>query len=147
TTGRPLAVMVDLPGDKQRIGRPAGGDVVLERGRRVSLVAGPGAERETGAIPVPMRVRRSLAAGREVLLGDGNLVLRVQGVRGTRAVARVVAGGLLRANAGIHVRGAAHAGPVPTPRDLRLASAAVRAGADALALSFVRGPEDVSRLR
>jgi pyruvate kinase len=145
--GRPLAVLVDLPGDKQRIGVPSGGETTLVAGRRVALLAGTGSLQDPGAIPIPPAVLRTLVAGSEVLLGDGNLVLRVLSRAGGRAVAHVEAGGLLRARVGIHVRGAAHAGPVPTRRDLRLAVAAVAAGADAVALSFVRGPKDVSRLR
>src|SRR5262245_46229889 len=39
--GRPLAVLVDLSGDKRRIGAPAGGETTLVPGRRVRFSAAP----------------------------------------------------------------------------------------------------------
>src|SRR5205085_6216620 len=49
-TGRGLAVLVDLPGVKRRIGALPDGHVVLARGARVVLAT---AGRAAGSIPIP----------------------------------------------------------------------------------------------
>jgi len=144
--GREIAVLLDLPGIKLRCGHVPGGEVELRAGETVRLVRrapkGPGV-----AIPVPSAVLSTLERGREVLLADGTVVLRVTAVRRGVATSRVVASGTVRDHAGVHVRGARHPGPALTPRDLRLADAGVRAGVDALAVSFVRSAADLRRLR
>jgi pyruvate kinase len=143
---RVVAVLVDLPGAKVRIGDLRGGQAVLRRGDRVLLARGRGRGDAT-RVPASAAVLATVARGAEVLLGDGAVGLRVERVGRGGATCRVTAGGLVRSRAGIHVRGARHGGRVPTANDVRLARAAVRAGADALALSFVRGPGDLAALR
>ncbi len=145
-TGRSLAVLLDLPGVKLRIGRLPGGGMELAVGDRLRIVRGAAATRPA-ELAVPRVVLDSMVVGAEVLLGDGTVALRVEsrGRGGTTCL--VEAGGALRERAGVHVRDAKHPGPVLTARDLRLAEAGVAAGVDALAISFVRGPEDVARLR
>jgi len=146
--GRPLAVLVDLPGVKRRVGDLGEGGLVVRRGSRIALVAGrPRIRGGDAAIPVPVSVVAAARPGAEVLFGDGAVAARVLSRGRGRAIARVLAGGRIGSRVGVHVRGAADAGRVPTRQDLAIAEAAVRAGADALALSFVRGPKDLATLR
>ncbi len=145
---RPLAVLLDLPGVKVRIGRFEGGALELVAGGVVRLVAGKaGGPGSPSRIAVPPAILAVLAKGSEILLGDGNLALRVLSRDRAGALAEVEAGGSLRDRVGIHVRGASHAGAVLTARDRELAVAGVDAGVDALAVSFVRSPNDLKALR
>jgi pyruvate kinase len=143
--GRPLAVLVDLPGAKRRVGAVEGGGVDVRPGDRLLLVSRRAARRG-GGVPVPAATLAAVRRGGEVLFGDGAVAGRVESVRRGAASLRVLSGGRLSSRTGVHVRGA-EGGSVPTRADLLLAAAAARAGADALALSFVRGPEDLRRLR
>lgn len=146
--GREVAVMVDLPGVKMRVGRFHEGDAIeLEPGARVTFAAGRGGG-DPRRLPVhPWPDPRGIRKGATVLLDDGRLRLRVLRRRGEEIVATVEEGGLLRAGKGVAFPGVPLGLDVPTRRDLALARAALDAGADWLALSFVRSGDDLRRLR
>ena len=146
--GKPLAVLLDLPGIKIRIGSFEGGAMELETGTTVRLAAGSmGGAGVPPRIAVPRAVLATLRVGSEVLLADGGLALRVLSRDRAGVLARVEAGGSLRSRVGIHVRGAVHRGAVLTAADRVLAVAGVDAGVDALAVSFVRAASDLHALR
>ncbi len=146
--GREVAVMVDLPGVKLRVGRFRSGDAVeLLPGARVTLSGG-----RKGGDASHLRVHpwpdvRGVRKGTAVLLDDGRLRLRALRRRGTTIEAEVEEGGTLAAGKGVAFPGVPLGLEVPTRRDLALARAAVAAGADWLALSFVRDGNDMRRLR
>lgn len=144
---RPASVLVDLPGTKLRTGTFRGGSASYTEGQEVRLVPGrAGGDSKT----IPVRSISDLSGvqkGGEVLLSDGQIRLRVTKVDGKSLLATVLDGGELRPNKGVDFPGARLATTVPTRRDRVLAKAAVAAGADALALSFVREAADVIRLR
>lgn len=143
--GVEVGVLLDLPGVKVRCGALPGGALEVVTGSLVELALGDAVR--GGVVPVPPLVFHALAPGAEVLLADGTVALRVLERRGGRVRARVEAGGTIRDRVGVHVRGAAYPGAVLTRRDLLLARTGAAAGVDLLALSFVRGPDDVDRLR
>ena len=146
--GRPLGVLLDLPGVKIRIGRLEGGELGLETRALVRLVAGAsGGPGDPPTIAVPPGIARALAPGHEILLADGGIALRALRRDEGGMLARVEAGGSLRERVGIHVRGVSHAGAVVTALDRRLAVAGVDGGVDALAVSFVRAPSDLRTVR
>jgi pyruvate kinase len=146
--GRTVAVMVDLPGVKMRIGKMRGGATpTLEAGARVRLAAGTRGG-DAGHVPVhPWPDVSAVRPGRRVLLDDGRLRLRV--TRRVQAVLHAVVeeGGVLREGEGVALPGTSIDLAVPTRADLALARAAVEAGADWLGLSFVHDASDVQRLR
>ena len=147
--GREPAVMVDLPGVKLRVGAFPGGaaSIELPAGAAVTLVGGRRAG-GAGRIAVhPWPDVRGVRKGQAVLLDDGRLRLRVVRRRGETLQAEVEEGGTLASGKGVAFPGVALGLEVPTRRDLALARAAVKAGADWLALSFVRDGEDLRRLR
>jgi pyruvate kinase len=145
---REIAVLLDLPGVKVRIGRVPGGSVELLRGDPVRLAStatrGPNG---VVVLPAPRSVLVAARPGGEVLLADGNVVLEVVSRGRAGVLCRATTGGVVRDRTGIHLRGARHRGPVLLALDHRLALAGVAAGVDAIAISFVRGPEDVRGLR
>ncbi len=81
------------------------------------------------------------------MLGDGEISLRVVSKEADGLVAEVESGGRTQGRPGVHLaceRLALHA---PTAEDLELAEAMAAAGADYIALSFVRRASDVEELR
>lgn len=144
---RPASVLVDLPGTKLRTGKFKGGGITLAPGDKVALVPGRGGgDRRT--IPIrSLSVFTGVKKGGQVLLADGQIRLTVTRVAEKRVSATVVDGGELVAGKGVDFPGARLATTVPTRQDRQLAKAAVAAGADCLALSFVREASDVVRLR
>jgi pyruvate kinase len=141
--GHNVAILVDLQGPKIRVGVVDDNGVKLDRGRDVVLVSG--ADRAPDAeIPV---VYPELAAdvrpGDQVLLDDGAIGLRVQDVEGDRVRCQVERGGVVKSRKGVNLPGVAVSAPSLTTKDRADLATAVEAGADYVALSFVRKPDDV----
>jgi len=143
--GRPLALIADLQGPKLRVGGLEG-PVTLTRGDNV-VVASEKAARD-GELPIaPEAIGEVLQIGHEVLIDDGLIRLRVEGVESGRATCLVVNGGLVTSHKGVNVPGV----PVPIPsltrKDVDDLEFALGLGVDFVALSFVRSPADVRDLR
>lgn len=142
--GAHLAVLVDLCGPKIRIGRfVGGGPVTLTTGGRVALVA---SERDGTASEIPVAqpsVLAELRPGAVVLLDDGRLELKVLEAEPARVVCEVVDGGPLGERKGLSSPGIGANIPSLTEKDRDDLKWAVEAGADLLALSFVRKAHDI----
>jgi pyruvate kinase len=143
----PLSVLADLQGPKLRVGTIEGSGMQLKVGSTVGLVAGSHADAAT-EIPVPhVELLSSLHLGDRVLLDDGSIELVVTRVSTDRLHCEVVIGGLLTSHKGINVPGAAFGISALTDKDQEDARFALEQGVDFIALSFVRGPDDVQELR
>ena len=142
---RPVAVLADLQGPKIRVGTlPPGG---VELAGDCLLRAGCDAT-DDGAIPVVYgRFADDVRPGARVLLDDGRIELVVRSVTGRDVTSDVVRGGRLTSRKGINLPGVDVTAQSPTVKDLQDAAAMIEAGVDYLALSFVRSPDDVERLR
>lgn len=142
--GTHLAVLVDLSGPKIRIGKlVGGGPVELRTGGRVTLVA---SERDGTAAEIPVgqpSVLAELKPGARVLLDDGRVELRVVEAEPARVVCEIVDGGSLGERKGLSSPGIGANIPSLTEKDRDDLRWAVEAGADLLALSFVRKAHDI----
>lgn len=146
--GRNVAVMVDLPGIKLRTARPADGELLrLESGARVTLAGGKQGSTDKRVLVYPWPNVKGVRPDSVVLLDDGRLRLRVLRRRGDELFTEVEEGGELAPRKGVAFPGVPLDLPVPTARDRALARAAIAAGADWLALSFVGSAADLKRLR
>jgi pyruvate kinase len=87
-------------------------------------------------------IARDVRPGARILLDDGAIALSVERTTETDVVCRVINGGLLNERKGINLPGVALPIPSLTDKDRRDLQFAVRAGADYIALSFVRRAED-----
>ncbi|HEX7168689.1 MAG TPA: pyruvate kinase [Acidimicrobiales bacterium] len=147
--GHPVGVLVDLPGPKLRVQSFREGGAWLVEGAPVVLrEATPGGssdEREI-AIDAPGVVAH-LRAGDRIALGDGGVSVVVGEVGHEVARAAVASGGHLQGRPGIHLPASRISAATPTPDDLRLLGEVIDAGVDAVAVSFVRGADDLARAR
>jgi pyruvate kinase len=99
-------------------------------------------------IPVSYpRLARDLRAGGRILLDDGLLELKVRRLRGVAVECEVVTGGLLLDHKGFNVPDAVLSVPALTPKDLDDLQFGLKLGVDLVALSFVRHPAEVRRLK
>ncbi|MDQ6794823.1 MAG: pyruvate kinase [Chloroflexota bacterium] len=145
--GRHIALMQDLQGPKIRTGSLAQAPVRLIRGARVTLTsrAVVGDER---LVPVShSELLQALKARDRILLADGQIELRVLAVERTEAFCSIVRGGLLGERKGIIAPGVALELPALTDKDLTDIRAGAELGFDYVAMSFVRGPEDLLACR
>lgn len=139
----PVAILADLQGPKFRIGDLTGGMLDLVPGQSVRLGAG-----ETVAIPVHQpEILAAMGTGARVLLGDGNVELRITAQTGVNYDAKVVAGGPIKSRQGITLVGKVFDVPSMTPKDLEDVQEAVKAGVDYIALSYVKSASDMRDLR
>ncbi len=108
--GHDVAVMLDLPGPKYRIG-DLDEPIRLEEGETVRLApkAGP------GTIPIAFRGNvKKLRKGDDVFLDDGFMRLRVTSAGKGEIRCRIVVGGLLTSRAGFNLPGVPVRTRIPT---------------------------------
>jgi pyruvate kinase len=144
---RHVAVMADLPGPKMRAGSFPEGGVDLPATGTVRIVGGAGASTaERITVDYPNLVSQ-VDVGERVVLGDGEISLRVVDKVDDALLAEVESGGRIQGRPGIHLAFERLALYAPTDDDLMLAEAMAGAGADYIALSFVRRSSDIEKLR
>src|SRR5439155_26353905 len=84
--------------------------------------------------------------GARIVLDDGLLSVEVTRITPPRVEGRVEDGGTLTSNKGMNLPGLHVSAPAVTEKDREDAAHAASAGADYLALSFVRRPDDMAQL-
>jgi pyruvate kinase len=141
--GHNLAVLVDLQGPKIRVGVVDDNGVRVDRGREVVLVAGADRAAEPEIPVVYPELAADVRQGDQILLDDGAIGLRVQDVEGERVRCQVERGGVVKSRKGVNLPGVAVSAASLTAKDRADVATAVEAGADYVALSFVRKPDDV----
>jgi pyruvate kinase len=141
--GRPIGILVDLQGPKLRLGSFAEGAVQLNNGEHLILDsdATPGDVRRV-QLPHP-EVLRALRPGHALLLDDGKVRLVVEEATPDRAVTRILVGGRMSDRKGVSLPDTDLPVSAMTPKDRADLEAALEAGIDWIALSFVQRPEDV----
>jgi pyruvate kinase len=102
-------------------------------------VLGDSTRVSTTFAPLPREVHR----GDRILLSDGLIELRVEQVRDRQVICEVVNGGALGQHKGINLPGLKLRVPALTPKDRLDLAFALKHGANYIAVSFVRRPEDV----
>lgn len=160
---RPVAIMQDLQGPRIRVGDLEGAGVEVVAEQRIRLVGGmlrPGGRigSQTGSqtmapsnlteIPVTYpQLVRDVRPGARVLIDDGLIELLVTAVSGGAVECRVKTGGRIMSHKGINLPGTTISAPTLTEKDQKDIRFGVAEGVDYMALSFVRGPEDVQAAR
>jgi pyruvate kinase len=139
-----IAILADMQGPKIRTGALAGGGTVLLRAGQkfvitTARVLGDSTRVNTTFRPLPKEVHRD----DRILLSDGLIELRVERVRGGEVICQVINGGALGEHKGINLPGVKLRVPAVTQKDRADLAFALKHGADYVAVSFVRRPEDV----
>src|SRR5262245_24006781 len=143
----PVAVLMDLPGPKYRIGPLKGGSVILNKGARLVLTT-RAVEGDAQEVPVNLpTLPRDVREGNSVLLDDGAMQLKVERASRSDVICRVIVGGTLTPGRGVVVPGMRTSGPFLTPQLRGHLEFAIAQQPDYLALSFVSGAQDVEQVR
>jgi len=143
--GQPVAVLIDLPGPKFRVGDLPGGARELKPGETVFLAANNEAP---SVLPVRHRqLLRALHVGESVYLADGSIKLQITTRAADRVGCEVVIGGMVRSGSGINVPESKLAALVPTEADRRHIEFAQSVQAEWLGVSFVQCVDDLKRVR
>jgi len=146
-SGLVVGIVQDLRGPKLRIGKIPRPPLFLKRGATV-LLTGAAENAREGTIPIgsPEAVHL-LTAHDRVLLDDGKIELRVERTHREEAECKVLRGGELLPGKGVNLPAVRMRLPALTQKDLADLAFGLKSGVDWVALSFVRGAEDVRLLR
>jgi len=140
------AVLVDLAGPKVRSGTFGEDGILLVTESSVRLEPGNDPSSATTIYVNHQRLVDDLQPDDVLNLGDGRAVLRVDSIASDHVVATVVHGGTMRGRPGVHIHSDRLNIPTPTPEDLVALDAAIEAGVEMIAVSFVRTARDIRAL-
>ena len=144
--GRPVGILVDLPGPKVRTASFGEDSVELVSGSSVEMLVG-----ETGSTADVVEVDYEgllddVLVGDTLDVGDGRVVLSVVDKNGDRLKATVMHGGVLSGCPGVHIPADRLRVSTPTPEDFVALDAFIELGVDMVAVSFVRSAHDIRRV-
>jgi pyruvate kinase len=142
-TGRPVGILADLQGPKIRLGKFAEPPVEWRTGDVVVITSEP-------VLGTPARVSCTypklpdeVSEGNRLLIDDGKVALEVTEVTGRDIRCLVVEGGQVSDHKGVSLPNVAVSVPALSEKDTEDLRFALGLGVDLVALSFVRGPDDV----
>jgi len=143
-TGRGVAILADLQGPKIRLGKFEDGSAHLEVGAEFAItvdhITGTAARCSTTYDGLPGDVRNNDL----LLIDDGRILLQVKSVTDTDVITEVLEGGPVSDSKGINLPGVSVSVPAMSEKDIDDLKWALKAGADLIALSFVRSASDVA---
>jgi pyruvate kinase len=145
--GRPIGILVDLQGPKLRLGPFTGGSAMLKKGDAFVLDSdqAPG-DAARVFLPHP-EIFAAVAAGHTLLLDDGKVRLTVTAAEPKRMTTRVEVGGKLSDRKGVSLPDSTIAFSALAAKDRSDLEAALDAGIDWVALSFIQRPEDIAEAK
>ena len=141
--GKAVAILVDLQGPKIRLGRFADGPHELARGDIFTITTDEisGTKERVGT--TYKGLPGDCKAGDRILIDDGKVTVEVIEVKGNDVVTKCIQPGFVSNNKGINLPGVAVSVPAMSEKDEADLRWGLRAGADFIALSFVRNAADV----
>ncbi|HYF56126.1 MAG TPA: pyruvate kinase, partial [Salinarimonas sp.] len=144
---RPIPILVDLQGPKLRVGAFEDGGAMLAPGEEFLLDSSdkPGSGKRV-QLPHP-EILRALEPGHTLLIDDGKLRLRVKDVSRGKAMASVEVGGRISNRKGVSLPDTLLPITAMTDKDRSDLEAALDAGVEWIALSFVQRAEDLADVR
>ncbi|MCZ7660117.1 MAG: pyruvate kinase [Xanthobacteraceae bacterium] len=144
---RPVGILVDLQGPKLRVGNFANDAVMLEKGATFVLDddQAPG-DADRVLLPHP-EILMALEPGHRLLLDDGKIRLVAVETSAKRTVTRVEVGGRLSSRKGVSLPDTTVGFSALTAKDRSDLEAALDAGIDWVALSFIQRPDDIAEAK
>lgn len=145
--GRPVAILQDLGGGKVRVGEIEGGAVFLETGSTIILTT-KNTKGNAKKIPVTYPgLTHDVKEGDTILLADGTLELKVASVKPPEVTCHVVVGGELSSHKGVNMPSGKLRTKTLTDKDKEDLLFGVHAEVDLIALSYVRGSDDIQEAK
>ena len=140
---QPVAILVDLQGPKIRLARFANGPHDLARGDifTITIDEVEGTKERVGT--TYKGLPGDCKPGDRILIDDGKVTVDVVEVKGNDVVTKVIEPGAVSNNKGINLPGVAVSVPALSEKDKEDLRWGLTAGADFIALSFVRSAADI----
>jgi pyruvate kinase len=141
--GVPVAILVDLQGPKIRLARFVSGPHDLARGDVFTITTDEieGTKDRVGT--TYKGLPGDCKPGDRILIDDGKVTVEVTSVTKTDVITKVIEPGAVSNNKGINLPGVAVSVPALSEKDIDDLRWGLKAGADFIALSFVRSADDI----
>ena len=141
--GVPVAILVDLQGPKIRLARFKAGPHDLARGDIFTITTDEveGTKERVGT--TYKGLPGDCKPGDRILIDVGKVTVEVVEVKGNDVVTKVIEPGAVSNNKGINLPGVAVSVPALSEKDMDDLRWGLKAGADFIALSFVRSADDI----
>ena len=146
-TGRPIGILVDLQGPKLRLGTFAGGSAMVKVGDNFVLDSDPASGDATRAYLPHPEIFAGVSVGHTLLIDDGKVRLTVTETAPKRMVTRVEVGGKVSDRKGVSLPDTTIPFSALAEKDRSDLDAALEAGIDWVALSFIQRPEDIAEAK
>ncbi len=143
----PIAVLQDLQGPKIRIGKLKYEKVKLYEGEEVELTSSEIEGTEKRLTVRYDRLENEAEIGNKILIDDGLISLLVVDKKKDAIIAQVIEGGTVKPHKGVNFPGMKLSVPSLTEKDFRDLNFGLTFHTDFIALSFVRTPDDIYKLR
>jgi pyruvate kinase len=141
--GKPVAILVDLQGPKIRLARFKAGPHDLSRGDIFTITTDEVEGTKDRVGTTYKGLPGDCKPGDRILIDDGKVTVEVTEVKGNDVVTKVIEPGAVSNNKGINLPGVAVSVPALSEKDKEDLRWGLNAGADFIALSFVRSAEDI----
>ena len=140
---RAVAILVDLQGPKIRLGRFSAGPHELLRGDTFTITTDDIAGTKEKVGTTYKGLPGDCKAGDTIMIDDGKVSVQVVQVKGNDVITKVIQPGMVSNNKGINLPGVAVSLPALSEKDIADLRWGLKAGADFIALSFVRNAADI----
>ena len=141
--GVPIAILVDLQGPKIRLARFKAGPHDLARGDIFTITTDEVEGTKDRVGTTYKGLPGDCKPGDRILIDDGKVTVEVVEVKGNDVVTKVIEPGAVSNNKGINLPGVAVSVPALSEKDMDDLRWGLKAGADFIALSFVRSADDI----
>lgn len=145
--GKPVGILLDLSGPKIRTGDFAGGSITLKKGSKITVTTKKCLGSETRVYINYAALSKEIKRGDCILLDDGRRKLQVLSVSGDEILCRILVGGTIKDRRGVNLPDTNINISSITKKDEADMLFGVQEKVDYFALSFVRDPKDIVRLR
>lgn len=141
--GRSVGILADLQGPKIRLGRFANGPHEWRTGDTAVITSDDIVGTADRVSCTYTKLPQEVKAGDRLLIDDGKVAVEVTGVEGNDITVLVTEGGMVSNNKGVSLPNVAVSVPAMSDKDAEDLRFALQLGADWIALSFVRSPDDI----
>ena len=140
---RHIAVIADIQGPKIRIGNLPENGIDLKDGQEIAIDTGT-REFYENRIPLPsLLFREGTREGHIVYFDDGNIQIKITGRRAGIFKAIVLKGGILLSKKGVNAPSMEVNSSILSPKDKADIEFSIKAGADFIAISFLKNAKDL----
>lgn len=141
--GEAVAILVDLQGPKIRLARFSDGPHELFRGDIFTITTDDVEGTRDRVGTTYKGLPGDCKSGDRILIDDGKVTVEVLEVKGNDVITKVLEPGMVSNNKGINLPGVAVSVPALSEKDMDDLRWGLNAGADFIALSFVRSADDI----